>query len=514
MKLASGLLFAALVAEALEVTLGNKDSKKRVDEDMYGFGSSHTTGIGAITKFSDEKDDWAPWGVAIAGNGLMAEAAAAGVFRLMAEGGVLDKISSISSVSGGTWFTNQLAFSKEYFQGVTDPKTPIDEWYTSYQGTVMEGMVETIMSGETHWEGMVASMYTSFDNTLRDMPALQANMAGFKGADLLFSTTLLGKSLMSDGSTVVEFSSEGKPTFFSNPAYWVIPTEGFAHWMVPGVDLKNATWTAGSESTTNPGDILPEPTVTKIGSMSSAANGITAGPELSKLFEPQSQYIDTFGSGLNPDNGICTTAGFGCSFPSMMAIDGCYTDNLGFALNVGYLQRKFPRKNLRMMGISAEVCERSTDPMCIQSVNGSAFRSLFANSPYPTVEGWLPAIVPGPNRTIFAESITDEQAFGQVTGHGGMSFVTGTFTTVRNDYFGVAAGTKVAIVILNVNGPTYLQPDGPEDAQKKAGLSSVAVDAYNSVKALHTALDSNAKVTSESAFLYYQTVKAQDSVIV
>jgi len=259
--------------------------------------------------------------------------------------------------------------------------------------------------------------------------------------------------------------------------------------------------------------MLPQPTVTKIGSMSSAANGITANPELSALMTPQSQYSELFGSDLNPDNGVCTTPDEKCSFPSMMAIDGCYSDNLGFALNVGYLQKKFPGKSLRLMAVSSLLCDRTSDPTCIKGINGSAFRSFFSKSPYPTAQGWLPAMVPGPNRTIFAESITDEEALGQPTGHGGMTFVTGTFTTVENKHFGVAAGTRVALIVLNVNGPLYMQPAGPGvPAGGVAGLSLVARNAYNSMKAIISALSANGKVSSDSAFLYYQTNQPADVI--
>jgi len=286
----------------------------------------------------------------------------------------------------------------------------------------------------------------------------------------------------------------------------LVPTVGSASWSVPGVDLSATTWTAGSQSTANTSHVLPAPTVTKIGAMSSAANGITSNPQLSALMTPQSQYSATFGE-IDPGNGVCTTPAETCSFPSMMAIDGCYSDNLGFALNVGYLQKKFPDKKLRLLAVSSLICDRTVDPTCIAGVNVSAFRSFFADSPYPTTEGWLPAIVPGPNRTIFAESLTDEQALGQQTGYGGMTFVTGTFTTVQNDMFGVAAGTTVSIIILNVNGPQYLQPAGPGvPAGGVDGLSSVARSAYESVNAILSAFSTNQRVTSGSAFLYYQTV--------
>jgi hypothetical protein len=490
------------VATPIEMELGDPPA---IDASCAVGGK--TTGIGAITKSCSDSDEWAQWGLSVSGNGLMAEAAAAGMLRALSQTGILEQLATISSVSGGSWFNTQFGFSEDYFNGVVNASTPIDTFYTSYQGKAMAGF-----GGATNptWEAMITAMYNGFSTGLDVTPALNENRAGNKHADLLFCTTLNGASLLSDNSTVVQLSStsgsNGTNAFYSNPAFWLVPTTGSASWSVPGVDLSAAMWTADFQSSTNASHVLPAPTVTKIGAMSSAANGITANPQLSALMTPQSQYSALFGEKY-PGNGVCTTPGETCSFPSMMAIDGCYSDNLGFALNVGYLQKKFPGKKLRLMAVSSLICDRTADPTCIAGVNGSAFRSFFADSPYPTVEGWLPAVVPGPNRTIFAESLTDEQALGQQTGHGGMTFVTGTFTTVQNDHFGVAAGTKVSIIVLNVNGPQYLQPVGPGvPAGGVAGLSSVATNAYKSMNAILSALSTNQRVTSDSAFLYYQTV--------
>eukprot|EP00931_Biecheleriopsis_adriatica_P089731 TRINITY_DN63818_c0_g1_i1.p1 TRINITY_DN63818_c0_g1~~TRINITY_DN63818_c0_g1_i1.p1 ORF type:complete len:374 (+),score=72.05 TRINITY_DN63818_c0_g1_i1:229-1350(+) len=373
----------------------------------------------------------------------------------------------------------------------------------------MGGLMEAMMSG-SGWEGLISAMHASFDADQKDLSATQENRKGNTNADLLICTTLVGGSLLSDNSTIAQLTSQdGTKAFYSNPAFWLIPTSGSESWNVPGVDLKSAKLSTGSLPPVAVEDVLPVPSVTKVSAMSSAANGITANPELSALFQPQDIYEEMFGSGLEPSNGICTTTGETCSFPSMMAVDGCYVDNLGLALNVGYMQKKFPGKNLALIAVSSEMCERKTDPTCIQSVRGSAFRSLFSDAPYSKVEGWLPATVPGPDRTIFKESITDEEALGQQTGYGGMTFVTGTFTTVQNDHFGVAAGTKVSLIVLNVNGPLYLQGAGPGVPEGGVeGLSSVAVNAYNSIKQITAAFEKNEKVSSDDAFLYYQTVKA------
>jgi hypothetical protein len=478
-----------------------------------------TQGIGAITDptQSQLEGEWAPWGLSVSGNGMMAEAAAAGTLRVLHETGILPKLATIASVSGGSWFNTQFAFSKEYYNGVTGiDGTSLSDFYMKYQSTAMPGMFAAAMAGGG-WEAMITGMY-KWDSTHLDAPAVKTNRAGNTNADLLLCTTFMGKSLMSDNKTIVEMTAGGKKMPVSIPAFWAVPTSGAPSWSIPDVnpknpkDLSSAKWqqlpgktgcsSLGCRKSSNFKSVLPTPTVAKIGAMSSAANGITSNPALIAEFKPQSGFKATFGGYQNPKNGVCTGTTEDCTF-GQVAMDGCYSDNLGFALNVGYLQKKFRGKKLRMMAVSSELCDRTKDPSCLNGVKVSSFRSLFADAPYPTVEGWLPAIVPGPNRTIFAESVSDYEALGQQTGFGGMTFTTGTFTTVKNDHFGVEAGTTVSLLVLNVNGPQYLQ--GQTTAEQQ-GLTNVATNAYNSWQHILKAYSLNGKITSDAAFLYYQDV--------
>jgi len=484
------------------------------DIDFDAATGSKIAGIGPITKSTTNDADWAPWGLSISGNGIMAEAGGAGALRALNDAGIMQKLSSISSVSGGTWFNSQFGFSKSYYDGVLN-SPDLGTWYSSYQNEMSQGLFAAFSGGDGTWENGIRGMF-SWDSTPLGQPALNQNRKGNTAADLLFCVTLVGDSLMSDNSTVVQMSASGTDLPYSVPAFWSIPTNGHqdASWHIPQVgDLSNAEWKKKGgwpwDTTTDVASMLPTPAVTKIAAMSSAASGITANPELIAAFEPNSW--DTFLSIIgvtteqDPANGVCTTPGNTCEWPSMMGMDGAFSDNLGFALNVGYMQKKHPGKKLRLMGISSDICDRTTDPTCTLAVKRSAFRSLFADSPYPTTEGWFPGIVPGPNRTIFAESITDAQAVGMQTGFGGQAYVTGTFTTVENKAFGVAAGTTVSLVILHINGPQYLQAQTPAQTQ---GLTDVAVSTYNSMNAVLSTFAKNDKITSGEAFLYYQNVGA------
>jgi hypothetical protein len=429
---------------------------------------------------------------------MLAEAAGAGTLRALHEEGVLAELATISSVSGGSWFNTQFGFSSDYFKSVIGTEN-IATWYTSLQQDAGKGQYAAMTSGKAGtWEGLVSAMYLG---DYASNSAKPKNREGNKNADLLFCTTLAAEtSLMSDGKTVVQMAKDGKVLPFSAPAFWAVPadTDEDASWNVPDAnptdptDLSGLEWSVvgdASKKFTDVDEIFKTPSVSKIGSMSSAANGISANPALMKKFVsggPGNDYDSLFGAkdGMpmqGANTGVCLTDDDTCEFPSMMTMDGCYSDNLGFALNVGYLQRKFPGKHLRIMAMTSDMCDKTKDPTCITAVKESSFRSFFANSPYPTTEGWLPAIVPGPNRIIFAESITDAQALGAKTNFGAMTYTTGTFTTVQNDHFGVAAGTKVTLVVVNANGPTYLQ--GTTPAQQET-LSAVATDAYGSVKSI------------------------------
>jgi len=501
----AGTALLALVVVAVFASGGDTTTAPAASTSMYSWNPltySLTTGVGSpepgigdINSQYWESFEYAPWGLSLSGNGMLAEAAGAGTLRALNDVGLLKELATISSVSGGSWFNTQFAYVKDYFESVTGSED-LATWYTSYQQTTGAAQGAYMMSGATSftWEGLIAPMYSQNAASA----AVQSNRAGNTNADLLICTTLAAEtSLMSDGKTV-QMSKDGTVFPFSTPAFWSVPTDTSktAQWNVPDAnptdpaDLSGLEWSVVGDSSIAPhtdvASIFKTPTVSKIGSMSSAANGASANPALKAKFQSGgagNTWDDLFGAGdgmpvQGSGAGVCLTDADTCSFPGMMTMDGCYSDNLGFALNVGYLQRKFPGKKLRIMAMTSDMCDKTTDPTCLKAVTESSWRSFFADSPYPKVEGWLPAIVPGPDRTIFAESITDTQALGKKTGYGSMTYTTGTFTTVKNDHFGVAAGTSVTLLVINANGPTFLQG---QTAAQMAELSAVATDAYSSV---------------------------------
>merc|ERR1711868_252103 len=103
----------------------------------------------------------------------MAEAGGAGALRVLNDAGIMQKLSSISSVSGGTWTNSQFGFSKSYYDGVLN-SPDLGKWYSSYQNAIMKGFVAAMTGGDGTWENAVRGIF-SWDSTLLSQPALNKN---------------------------------------------------------------------------------------------------------------------------------------------------------------------------------------------------------------------------------------------------------------------------------------------------------------------------------------------------
>ena len=88
------------------------------------------------------------------------------MLKALHEEKVLPEVSSISSVSGGSWGTTQFLFSDSYNKAVLDPSTNISSWYTNYQAVSSAGMGAAMAKcGGTMncWTGLMTAMYEGFD---------------------------------------------------------------------------------------------------------------------------------------------------------------------------------------------------------------------------------------------------------------------------------------------------------------------------------------------------------------
>lgn len=433
-----------------------------------------------------QDDAHAPWSISVAGNGARAEAAGSGMLKALHRTGLLKHLATIASVSGGSWSANKFAFSSEYFAGVTNHSLPIDEWFVNYIQQALGAYGPVAQNCSNCWFDSISAMYGSVVGFDPSETASPENRHGNKFADLLVCTTLATQGLMSDGSTSTLATGDGSVSGLELPAFLAIPaldSGASSSWIIPKTDVSLLQVRSGDKSVPLS---LPTPSVATIGAMTSAANAIAATPALKKAAEDaETNSNNTFctnfpcsGDHLS-ENAICSDASSSdpdtCTFPSVRFMDGCYADNLGLALNVGYLQKKFPNKILRIMAVTNNGCDRKTDPSCLRSIHEDSLRSMFAGGPYPTTSGWLPYVVPAVDRTIFAESVSDKELLGKRCAQsvtGGVTYMKGTFTTVENTYFGVAADTKVELVVVNTNGGALF----PMTPQEMTELGHLAAD--------------------------------------
>lgn len=83
---------------------------------------------------SETSSDGVAW--CVSGGGWRALSASMGFARGLANEKLLQKVRTISAVSGGSWFTLQLAFSKRFYNAVTNSSVTIKkvthEWFSTY----------------------------------------------------------------------------------------------------------------------------------------------------------------------------------------------------------------------------------------------------------------------------------------------------------------------------------------------------------------------------------------------
>merc|ERR1711998_165996 len=457
-----------------------------------------------------------PWALSLSGNGFVAMGHGAGVYKALHNAGFAKDLATISSVSGGSWLNTMLSFSSSFHEGLI-AEEDIGEFFMNYQAQCA-ARGATMQPTECMRENGAENCWTDFVGAfLYSDPATPATpehrLAGATNAELLIATNIATQSLMSDGSTttLLDVTEVELPAYYSIPAAysgqhntnssWSVP---FALGAFPMVQRDDGSTSTAVQSTLGRDNdartqALQLPTLVNVhavGAMSSSAIGAAGAPGIKAGSTPTAQFCDWFPCphvkndnfdnskhGNVAESAICSDSSQGahCSFPSVRFIDGCYSDNTGLALNIGHLQKRHPGEMLSIFVVNSNQCDRSKDAECMQSIHESTFRNLFSDSPYPDVasEGWIDAgagiNVPTVNRVIFEQVISDEQALGKAVGTEGVTVMTGTFTTLDNQAFGVSAGTSVRLVVFNANSAAPLQPASPDDMVK---LSAVAKNSF------------------------------------
>jgi len=485
-------------------------------------------------------------GAAFSGGGWRAQAASIGFAKALKDTGVMDTMDAMSSVSGGSWFTTQYSFSDKFHNMVNDaePAEMYKVWLADYYTvlspanssdktiSVFESLcsvifdevddkslgqdcasLSSLLTGSLdmhfNWQDFISTSIDAFCDQHPPVSTLQAEPSNRVGGnssnyDLVVQTSMPSQSQMDcEGhfcdidpfGDLVKLESKQTGESIRNwvlPAAFVVPTEGAGYWKSPTpfhtlqVQVGTTSSVFGSHPTAPLN--IPAPNVGKAASMSSAAAGALAFPNLidqgviNKLSDAIGKSAaDDASSALNimdvlehtglQDMAVCSGETMSnCEFPSIRLLDGGYTDDSGIAMLVSHLQDKFGVGTpLGIIALDSDACTNTSDiPASCSSSAQYESRLLFSDDEKDqkefngTLEAQLALGIAGlnlhfPDKTIFDRDWTVSQ-FG--TGLGadmlhqadhGMTFHRGVYHTIDNEKFGVRKGTAVTLTVVNIN---------------------------------------------------------------
>jgi len=288
---------------------------------------------------SDSPNGSEIWGVAYSGGGWRAQAASIGFAKALHQQGITQKLSAVSSVSGGTWFSSQYTFSQSFqdavhsqqpkdfyttwlkgYYPIVDPPsqqlpddfltkmkdvvTKIAQSFSSYYGETLKLLsnkfARDVADGETDgqladgaishaltWELFVTDMIDTFTTGLGAKSATQDNRASGTSYDVLFCTSMASQSQMSGPFKKLSNIRIGFETVQPlYPAAWLLGSDGKGTWKSPQpLSTMSVEYTSSSLSgwwSTPPSSqlVLDTPSIGKVTSMSSAAVGALGSPQL------------------------------------------------------------------------------------------------------------------------------------------------------------------------------------------------------------------------------------------
>ena len=376
----------------------------------------------------------------------------------------------------------------------------------------LQSVLGTAVNSEMNWARMVTTWITTAtpDINTRTLADPASRAGGMTSPTLHFQTAVAASAFVA-GATKTNYISQNSAvkqalSMTSVPFQWVVPgkqTSDPSRWLAKSTEAKSAvvvqpdTTTAfyaqGATLPTTAGSVpVPlgagsiwggkAPPATLIASASSAAVGSFGSPSLleTEATTPAQILASYFeaqvtNSGANsdrmssllaklPDMAVCSSAYDSatglparCGAPGDAAlIDGGYVDNLGVGQMIGTMQKRFPGQRLRFILNDAS------------DMNTMSSALYFQNSPYsggaapggPTNLWW-------PNMTVALAQIFDTDwsdvksslrpvpasttSFKPVQDNATLTYTTVSTTTVANDYYGCAAGTKVDLLIFELN---------------------------------------------------------------
>jgi len=514
------VVIAAVVTVAVVTTVGGNSPPPLCDQSQITCGQ---TGASQATQSlqeaveSDSPNGSEIWGVAYSGGGWRAQAASIGFAKALYERGITQQLAAVSSVSGGSWFSSQYTFSQDFQDAVhseqprelyikwlkgyftiVQPSTAFQETISKvaeYFGPQLGGYYSQLLEGAVNhaftWELFVTAMLETFTEGMGEKSATQENRATGTSYDVLFCTSIASKSQMTgiaeDMSNIRLGSDPVQPLY---PAAWLLGSDGDGTWKIPHSLSKMTVELAASMSSwwsPPPAEpaVLDTPSIGKVASMSSAAAGLLGAPQL--LHRAISYYFtqdgNTIASTLKtkmamatveaaPWQGmaVCSNNVSECAYPDVRLLDGGYTDDSGIALLISRLQAKYGAKTpLRIAALDSNQCDYgSGDDLktaCTASVSyESELLFITSGTQASEVDEQMFTSNLQRNTAIFdADWGTTELGLdASKPGNHNMTYHVGTYTTIQNTLFGVQAGTRVTLMVFNINTnlPTVLVDQG------------------------------------------------------
>lgn len=432
------------------------------------------------------------WISTMSGGGWRAQAGALGLAKALHEMNVLPGLDFMSSVSGGSWFNTQYAFSKKLYDSVNTPgKLPsqtYNEWLKSFteelkEGTskesagmetvsaviqkfapTLESCLQAIVYSDYNWENLVSGMFNFYTPGLAEKDATPSNREGNPYGDLLVCMVAPTDGMqLADNVVYLNYKSKEDVQIKENilPIARHIPADPQeeADWFSPlysleDIDTKETVTSSGifsiwnSYSKTNYKTLYaPPPSVGKVAAMSSAAIGALdwyglLGDTVGSLL--RTAVLD---SGFT-DMAVCTSSSKSCQFPSSKFVDAAYADNSGIASSIAFAQRKHGIVTpIKLVAMDANECP---SPPCSLTYD---WGDLFQNSTGAYLQGAPFGIKYDTVSNHIFQSPESEDGGNEFFGVGNISYSKGTFVTVENKAFGVKKGSTVQVLVVHINSP-------------------------------------------------------------
>lgn len=437
-----------------------------------------------------------PLGLASSGGGFRAMWNSVAVTRAMGAIGYWPAVTHLSSVSGSSWFSSQLAFSREYFLNATaaegswglidyirhygaridavissgkiaDDLGPTGEGPCSVVEPLWKDALKTIAEDLNlpvlNWLEFITAIFNPFIEDFGSATYATAERQGLLNVTLMQCVSIppTAWSAKNGEPTNLELEMQGNPLNYSIPACYIAPSspKEASDWLFFPKSPLTVKQT-GAEL------MLPrDPRIATITAASSAAEGFAGSKTLaSQNLQNISSFLALFLEQCLPANlqnlGVPADGSVQAKYPTYRLIDGGYTESTSAAFNLGKMQA-----DCRAGKVD---CSRGKRLMIVGHMKRKAFPVLFSEPGVkpgqPSLEaGSIGAAFPGnlaPMPTIFREQFSELQNISGGwkeyipgpknigTNHNSSRYFMGNLTTVNNSWFNVIGNDTVEVVLI------------------------------------------------------------------